>query len=65
MTYEEEIERLRDREFRAKASALGNARRQAIAKNSMEIAKSLKDDGFDINAIAKATKLAVDEILKL
>lgn len=60
-----ELARLRDREFRAKASALGNARRQAEAKTSIKIAKNLKANGVDISTIAKSTDLAVDEILKL
>ena len=56
-----ELERMRERARYNEMSALAYKERET----SIAIARSLKADGFDINAIAKATKLAVDEIMKL
>gem|GEM_PF-4906724 len=37
----------------------------ALRKNTMGTAKNLKDDGFDVDAIARSTGLTVDDVLKL
>jgi len=60
-TEAEELERLRERARLNEASALAHAER----RRSLEIAKNLKDDGFDVDAIARSTGLTVDEVLKL
>jgi len=56
-TEAEELARQRDRTRRNEASAL--------RKNTMGTAKNLKDDGFDVDAIARSTGLTVDDVLKL
>jgi hypothetical protein len=38
---------------------------KGMAKRSLEIAKSLRADGIDVNTIAKWTGLTVDDILQL
>ncbi|MCL2183925.1 MAG: hypothetical protein FWB85_10710, partial [Chitinispirillia bacterium] len=60
-----ELERLRDRARHNEASALANAERRARSENSLEIAKSLKINGVDVDTIARSTGLTVDEVLKL
>ena len=56
-----EIERMRERARHDEASALGYAR---IEKTN-EIARAMKNLGADVDFIAKATKLTIDEVLKL
>jgi 3-methyladenine DNA glycosylase AlkC len=55
------LERLRSDTRHNEASALAHAER----KNSIKIAKNLKDVGIDINIITKSTGLTVDDILRL
>jgi len=52
-----ELERMRDRARRNEASALAYERRQ--------IAKKFKDNGVDVDTIARSAGLTVDEVLKL
>ena len=59
------LERLRSDTRHNEASALANAERKAIAKNTLELAKKMKAEEFDVNVIAKITGLTVDDILKL
>ena len=60
-TAPEELERMRVRRQQDEASALGNARRQ----NSIEIAKTMRAEGMDVDTVARITKLTVDDILRL
>ena len=56
-----ENERIRVRRQQDEASALGNARRQ----NSIEIAKTMRAEGMDVDTVARITGLTVDDILRL
>jgi predicted transposase/invertase (TIGR01784 family) len=56
-----ERERMRVLTMHNEASALGNAERKGIIK----VAKSMKDEGMEIDTILRITKLTVDDILRL
>ncbi|MCL2218911.1 MAG: hypothetical protein FWC23_01445 [Chitinispirillia bacterium] len=64
-TEAEELERLRERARLNEASALAHERRQAKSRKSLEIAKNFKDNGVDVDTIARSTGLTVDDIQRL
>jgi len=56
-----ELERLRDRTRHNEASALAHAER----RRTIEIAKAMKNEDMDVDAIARLTRLTIDDVLKL
>ena len=64
-----ELERLRARAHHNEVSALGHARREGRQEGRQEekiqTARNMLDMGMDVNTIAKATGLFVDDILRL
>ena len=70
MTYEEDQEKIYNSRMRAATekglkAGLEEGLQQGKRENSIEIAKKLKDDGFDIDKIIEYTSLSQEEIESL
>ena len=66
MTYEEDQEKIHNSRMRAATEkGLEQGLQQGKRENSIEIAKKLKDDGFDIDKIIEYTSLSQEEIESL
>ena len=65
MSREEQIERMLFDARCREASALGHARREGRQEGKIQTARNMLDMGIDVDTIAKATGLFVDDILRL
>jgi predicted transposase/invertase (TIGR01784 family) len=59
------IEGIREGKIEGKIEGIREGKIEGIRENAVEIAKTLKAKGIDINIIAEAANLSVDDILKM